>query len=57
MSNLAVSPRIHSARLAAMAVEAREEGKSGVADLLMEVARRAAEVEAMQPKDEQREAV
>jgi hypothetical protein len=40
-----------------MAAEALEEGKSGVAELLAEVARRAAEAEAIHPKPEQQETV
>jgi len=45
MSTSAETPRDHAARFLAMAAEARDEGKSGVADLLTEVARRVAAAE------------
>ena len=45
MSTSAETPRDHAARFLAMAAEARDEGKSGVAELLTEVARRVAAAE------------
>jgi rubrerythrin len=55
MSTSADSPRNHAARFLAMAAEAREEGKDGVADLLTEVARRAAAAEPNPSQAEQQE--
>ena len=46
MSTSAETPRNQAARFLAMAAEARDEGKSGVADFLAEIARR---VEAAEP--------
>jgi rubrerythrin len=45
MSTSAESPRNQAARFLAMAAEARDEGKSGVADFLTEIARRVAAAE------------
>jgi hypothetical protein len=45
MSTSAESPRNQAARFLAMAAEARDEGKSGVADFLAEIARRVAAAE------------
>jgi hypothetical protein len=45
MSTSAESPRNQSARFLSMAAEARDEGKSGVADFLAEIARRVAAAE------------
>jgi hypothetical protein len=57
VSTSAESPRNHAARFLAMAAEAREEGKSGVADLLTEVARRVAAAEPGLAQAQQQEAV
>lgn len=45
MSTSAESPRNQAARFLAMAAEARDEGKPGVADFLAEIARRVAAAE------------
>ena len=45
MSTSAEPPRDQAARFLAMAAEARDEGKSGVADFLAEIARRVAAAE------------
>jgi hypothetical protein len=57
MSTSAESPRNHAARFLAMAAEARDQGKSGVADLLTEVARRVAAAEPTLAQAEQQETV
>jgi hypothetical protein len=51
MSTSAESPRNQAARFLAMAAEARDEGKSGVADFLAEIARRVAAAEPTQAQE------
>jgi hypothetical protein len=55
MRTSAESLREQAARFFVMAQEARDEGKSGLADLLTEAARRAIGAEATAPTDEQQE--
>jgi hypothetical protein len=55
MRTSADSLREQAARFFAMAEEAREEGKSDLANLLTEAARRAAAVEGTLPQPEQQE--
>jgi hypothetical protein len=57
MSTSAESPRNQAARFLAMAAEARDEGKSGVADFLAEIARRVAAAEPALAQAEQQETV
>ena len=53
MSTSAESPRNHAARFLAMAAEARDEGKPGVADFLAEIARRVAAAEPTLDQEQQ----
>jgi hypothetical protein len=55
MSTSAESPRNQAARFLAMAAEARDEGKSGVADFLAEIARRVAAAEPTLAEESQQE--
>ena len=57
MSTSAESPRNQAARFLAMAAEARDEGKSGVADFLTEIARRVAAAEPTLAQAKQQETV
>jgi hypothetical protein len=57
MSTSAEPPRDHAARFLAMAAEARDEGKSGVADFLAEIARRVAAAEPALAQENQQETV
>ena len=57
MSTSAVSPRNQAARFLEMAAEARDEGKSGVADFLTEIARRVAAAEPTLAQATQQETV
>jgi hypothetical protein len=57
MSTSAESPRNQAARFLEMAAEARDEGKSGVADFLTEIARRVAAAEPTLAQAKQQEAV
>jgi hypothetical protein len=57
MSTSAEPPRNQAARFLAMAAEARDEGKSGVADFLAEIARRVAAAEPTLAQAEQQETV
>jgi hypothetical protein len=51
MSTSAEPPRDQAARFLAMAAEARDEGKSSVADFLAEIARRVAAAEPTQAQE------
>ncbi|MBX9773779.1 MAG: hypothetical protein K2Y71_05135 [Xanthobacteraceae bacterium] len=57
MSTSAEPPRNQAARFLSMAAEARDEGKSGVADFLAEIARRVAAAEPTQAQAEQQETI
>jgi len=57
MSTSAETPRNQAARFLAMAAEARDEGKSGVADFLAEIARRVEAAEPTQAQATQQETV
>ena len=57
MSTSAEPPRDQAARFLAMAAEARDEGKSGVADFLVEIARRVAAAEPTLAQANQQETV
>jgi rubrerythrin len=55
MSTSAEPPRDQAARFLAMAAEARDEGKSSVADFLAEIARRVAAAEPTLAEESQQE--
>jgi hypothetical protein len=57
MSTSAEPPRDQAARFLAMAAEARDEGKSNVADFLAEIARRVAAAEPTLDQENQQETV
>ena len=57
MSTSAEPPRNQAARFLSMAAEARDEGKSGVADFLAEIARRVAAAEPTLAQTQQQEMV